>query len=119
MTGTDGRFDFAVGDRPAGSGKLILTASAKGYAPVRRTIGAALSSLVLKLEPERRNVSVTLEARSGGKLPPVIFYLDGLELAQASGLQAGRYELRVRRGEHEILYEKNAVMNGPKVYLVP
>lgn len=119
-TPSSGRFDFAVGDHPAGTGSLVLTATAPGYDAERVPIRRSYSDLEVKLEPERRDASLRLERGNRARLPRVEWYLDGRPVdeldgaglsisadgSRLSGLRSGLYDVLVRAGEDVVRHEQ-------------
>lgn len=113
----NGKFDFAIGDHPEGTGSLLLTASAPGYRPFRQIIKRAFDDLKIQLFDENRNGKITLKATEWADMPPVEWYLEGLPVgdnfagptpeksAVVSGLLTGFYEMTVRRGDQVLSFE--------------
>jgi len=113
----NGKFDFAIGDHPEGTGSLILTASAPGFRPFRQIIQRAFDDLEIQLMSEDRNGKITLKATAWADMPPVEWYLEGFPVgdgfsgpnpeksAVTSDLLTGFYEMTVRRGEQILSFE--------------
>lgn len=98
-TDADGRFEFALGDHPQGTGHLLLTAEAKGKRSARREVKTVGKHFRIELQDVRPTGSVMLERRDGGPIPTAEYWLDGEPVSGASGLEQGFYRVSVRRGE--------------------
>ncbi|KAA3609142.1 MAG: carboxypeptidase regulatory-like domain-containing protein [Planctomycetota bacterium] len=121
-TGVDGRFDFAWGDHPPGSGHLILSAFKEGYSPSRREIRSLRSSTQLVLRKEVRTGALQLARLNGGPLPEadqIQWWLDGKLLAKAEDLEVGFYHLLVRRGELVLFRQDSFSVQGPTEIPLP
>lgn len=118
-TGAGGRFDFSVTDHLPGTGPLVLTASRGGFRAARRRVQTVLSGLVLRLQPADLSGRVEVISRDGRPLPPVAWFLEGVEQPGAPALQTGWYELRIRRGSTEFLFEPEVLIQGLQRYRVP
>ena len=100
-----GRFDFAVGDHPKGTGSLVLTVSAPGHQPRRLSIKRSHEDLKVRLDPVDRSGQLELDPGEGDPVD-VRWYLDGslaeeqegltLEGMSLGGLSTGTYELVVK-----------------------
>lgn len=112
VTGADGRFDFTVSDHLAGTGHLQLTAAKEGYAAVRERISTARPDMTLRLSPADRTGRVELHARGNAELPELRYFLDGRAVEGVPWLETGRYEVRIRRGEHLLADEPSVQVNG-------
>lgn len=113
LTGPDGRFDFAWGDHPRGSGHLVLRASKDGFAPAATEIRTVRTSVVLRLHPEQRDGTLELVTASGAPVAEEVrWFLDGQPLDGGGGLLRGVYDVTVRRGER-VLFQGSEVLVGP------
>lgn len=122
-----GRFEFAVGDHPKGTGSLVLTASAEGFQPRRISITRSHEDLKVRLKREDRSGVIELEVAdaavaAGAPKPELTWYLDG-GLAEEQqgytaddmsllGLPVGVYELIVRSGEKVVLQRPELRIDG-------
>lgn len=118
-TGKDGRFDFAVGDHPSGTGSLVLTARAEGYASERLPIRRSYSNLEVRLSEEDHSSSLWLKAPEGEDFA-VDWYLDGEPIDEirgvsprfeatrvgVTGLPAGLYDVVIRSGDQLLRHER-------------
>ena len=95
----DGKFEFALGDHPQGTGHLLLTAESKGKRGARREVKTVGKHFRLELPDIRDAGAVILERRDGGPIPEAEYWLDGEPVANAAGLEQGFYRVTVRRGE--------------------
>ncbi len=122
-----GRYEFAVGDHPQGTGSLVLTASAPGYQPRRVAITRAHENLKLRLLREDRSGVIELElpkpsVEAGAPSPEVTWYLDGslaeeqkgysVEGVALQGLPVGMYELVVRSADRVLLQRSELRISG-------
>ena len=122
-----GRFEFAVGDHPQGTGSLVLTASADGFQSKRVPITRAHEDLKLRLSREDRSGVLKLEF-AGSELEArpaseVTWYLDGdlaqgqegysVEGSELHGLPVGVYEVIVRAGDKVVLQRSELKISGP------
>lgn len=101
-TDADGRFEFALGDHPQGTGHLLLTAEAKGKRGARREVKTVGKHFRMELADVRDAGTVVLERRDGGPIPVAEYWLDGEPVENAFGLEQGFYRVTVRRGELQI-----------------
>jgi len=125
----DGRFDFAIGDHPKGSGTLVLTASAPGFRSRRLPIRRSHEGLIVRLERDDRSGALEL-ASSVDTLPRVEWYLDGAALSEESpaftegpllrGLVPGLYDVLIRSGPHVLRHEPDYKVEGEvRITLTP
>ncbi|RMH05232.1 MAG: carboxypeptidase regulatory-like domain-containing protein [Planctomycetota bacterium] len=102
-----GRFDFDYGDHPPGSGHLLLRASKEGYAAASSLVRNARSNFSLVLRPVPRDAEIVLRLPPGAAAPPVEWWLDGRRLdrdgPRLGPVDRGHYEVRVLRGDEELL----------------
>ena len=115
-TKKDGKFDFAWGDHPKGTGSLLLSVKADGHQISRREIRSGHSDLRIRLKPAIRDARLLLTADDDGPMPEAyVWIVDGEvhETAQPelSDLLPGWYKIAARRGEHDIL-KKRVYLDG-------
>ncbi len=111
ITGRSGKFDFAVGDHPKGTGGMVLTVSKEGYTPVRKPILRSYEDLRVELDPEDRSGALVL-TQSGEVEAEVRWFLDGEPLAEASGLRVGLYDLVIRSGDEVLRHDEAFALRG-------
>lgn len=102
-----GKFRFALGDHPQGTGHMLLTASAKGRQTIRREVRTVGQEFSLVLAKESLAASLGLTRSDGGPIPPAKWLLDGQFQPTPSGrledLPQGNYHVVIRRGDLELL----------------
>ncbi len=124
-TGADGRFKFAVGDHPNGTGHLMLSASAEGCETARREVKRTTGSLELRLARLRLDGSLALTREDEGPIPNAIEWtLEGEALGSLgdtgiSELAVGWYQVRARRGDQVLLDRQMHVSAGSRLDLSP
>jgi hypothetical protein len=122
-----GRFEFAVGDHPKGTGSMVLTASAPGFQPRRISITRVHENLKMRLTPEDRSGVLELQVsdsatQAGEPEPQLTWYLDGALAAEQPGyavdglalhgLPVGVYEFVLRSGDEVVLQRSELKISG-------
>jgi len=94
-----GRFEFALGDHPQGTGHLLLTAEVKGKRTARRDVKTVGKSFRIVMENIRRLAALRLMRSDGGPVPEAEIMLDGEARDNLSNLEQGFYRVVVKRGD--------------------
>ena len=98
-TDAQGRFEFALGDHPQGTGHLLLTADVKGKRSARREVKTVGKSFRIVMQDIRRRGLLQLQRRDGGPIPASEITLDGEPRDNLSNLEQGFYRIVIKRGD--------------------
>jgi len=122
-----GRFEFAVGDHPQGTGSMVLTASAPGFQPRRISITRVHEDLKMRLTREDRSGVLELKmteaaVQAGEPEPQLTWYLDGALADEQPGyspdgmalhgLPVGVYQLVLRAGDEVVIQRSELKISG-------
>jgi len=117
VTGAAGRFDFTWADHPEGSGALVLSASAKGYASTSTLLRRARDHVQLTLQPEDRSGEVEVTAHLKGSFPELEWWVEGQPQKEMrptlESILTGIYEVRISRGDLMLWEDPNFRIDGP------
>ena len=94
-----GRFEFALGDHPQGTGHLLLTVEVDGKRTARREVKTVGKTFRIEMQEVLDKATLRLQRRDGGPIPEAQFFLDRESRESLSELEQGFYRVVVKRGD--------------------
>jgi hypothetical protein len=94
-----GRFNFALGDHPQGTGHLLLTVEVEGKRTARREVKTVGKTFRIEMQNVLHKATLRLQRRDGGPIPASEIFLNGEPREGMAELEQGFYRVVVKRGD--------------------